>query len=122
MIGSSDRTTIVTYSVMFYYTPEFKAVTADIDGYIDQVIDETNQGYCNSKIPVRVKKFCLEEATLSDSKVNFQNFYNMKSPVSKLTNTADAAALLVNSWGYCGQANIGVIYFGSIYFSSILLT
>ena len=103
----SDRSTVVTYSVMFYYTPEFQAVTADIDGYIDQVIDETNQGYVNSKIPVRVKKFCSELATLSDSSVTFQNFYKMKSPVSKLTNTADAAALLVNTWNYCGQANIG---------------
>ena len=104
----SDRSTVVTYSVMFYYTPEFQAVTADIDGYIDQIIDETNQGYVNSKIPVRVTKFCSELATLSDSSATFQNFANMKSPVSKLTNTADAAALLVNSWSYCGQANIGL--------------
>ena len=29
---------------MFYYTPEFAAITEDIPGFIDQVIAETNQG------------------------------------------------------------------------------
>ena len=103
-----NKKTVVTFSVMFYYTPEFAVVTPDIEGYIDQLIDETNQGYVNSKIPVRVKKFCSEPATLSDSKVTFQSFCNMKGPMSKLTNTADAAALLVNKWNYCGQANMGI--------------
>ena len=55
--GIKDSTTIVTFSVMFYYTQEFEAVTADIEGFVDQIIDITNEGYINSKIPVRVKSF-----------------------------------------------------------------
>ena len=41
---------------MFYYTPDFAAITTDIAGFIDQVLDETNQGYENSGIPVRVTR------------------------------------------------------------------
>ena len=33
-----DNTTVVDYSVMVYYTPQFAAITADIPGYVDQVI------------------------------------------------------------------------------------
>ena len=32
-----DNTTKATYSVMFYFTPTFAALTTDIDGFIDQV-------------------------------------------------------------------------------------
>ena len=52
-----DSTTIVTYTVMFYYTADFASVTSDIPGFIDQVIAETNQGYINSQIPVRVARY-----------------------------------------------------------------
>ena len=48
--SSADTRTIVTYTVKVYYTPQFAATTADIDGFIDQVIQETNQGYINSQV------------------------------------------------------------------------
>ena len=51
--ATADTTTIVTFSLMFYYTQEFEAVTADIEGFVDQIIDITNEGFINSKIPVR---------------------------------------------------------------------
>merc|ERR1719175_494082 len=62
MRAADDTTTIVTYTVKIYYTKEFKAVTSDIDGFMDQVIQETNQGYINSKVPLRLKLLCHEEA------------------------------------------------------------
>lgn len=40
---------------MLWYTPEFAATFAtepDMDAFINLVIEETNQGYINSKIPV----------------------------------------------------------------------
>ena len=43
-LDAKDVTTVATYSIMFYYTPEFAAITEDIPGFIDQVIAETNQG------------------------------------------------------------------------------
>jgi len=65
--GKDDSTTVVTYSVMFYYTPEFAAVTEDIPLFVSQVIAETNQGYINSGIPVRVSSHCIAAATMHDN-------------------------------------------------------
>ena len=36
--GILDSTTIVTFSIKFYYTKEFAEVTDDIELYMDQVI------------------------------------------------------------------------------------
>ena len=104
---TTDTTTMVNYTVMFYYTPEFASITSDIPGYIDQVIAETNQGYANSQIPVRVEKFCIEAATIndmSDTSTFLSTFANMKGSASALRNTADAAALLALSFNSCGVA------------------
>ncbi len=49
-----DEKTKISFSVKFYYTPEFAASTADIDGYLDLVIAETNQGFANSGINLEV--------------------------------------------------------------------
>ena len=35
--SAEDNTTIVTYSVMFYYTPDFAALTPNIPDFVDQV-------------------------------------------------------------------------------------
>ena len=67
-----DNTTVVTFSLMFYYTPEFEAITADIEGFVDQIIDITNEGFINSEIPVRVRAFCIEKANLSDSSATLE--------------------------------------------------
>ena len=121
-----DRNEIATYSIMVYYTPEFAATTPNIEDFVDQVkistqihirstftfsqnvlqvIAETNQGYINSKIPVRVKAHCIEQATINDeqSASNIINkFSNMKGTSAALRNTADAAALLVQDFDSCG--------------------
>ena len=96
-----------TYSVMFYYTPEFAAATPNIEDFIDQVIAETNQGYVNSEIPVTVTKFCHEEATVHDTNSSsdlLDNFMNMKGSYEELRNTADTAALLALEFSGCGRA------------------
>ena len=45
---------MVNFSVKFYYTQEFAATTEDIDGFLDLVIAETNQGFANSGINLKV--------------------------------------------------------------------
>ena len=62
----SDNSALVQYTVMFYFTPDFAKITADIAGYVDQVLAETNQGYVNSEVPLRVSKYCIEPAGISD--------------------------------------------------------
>ena len=76
-----DRENIVTYTVMIYYTAAFAAITADIPGFVESVIDETNQGYINSEIPVRIALHCIEAATISEVQSGstfLSNFKNMK--------------------------------------------
>merc|ERR1719186_157041 len=105
--ATSDTTTIVTYTVKVYYTRQFQAATADIDGFLDQVIQETNQGYINSKVPLRVKLFCSELATINEinsSSQMLRKFEKMKGSFEALRGTADQAALLVNSLKGCGIA------------------
>ena len=83
---STDNTSLATLSVMVYYTPQvltvpaaphalshypqFAAVTADIGGYVDQVLAETNLGYINSGVALRVQRFCLELATINDTQLS----------------------------------------------------
>merc|ERR1712002_458421 len=104
--GRDDSTTVVTYSVMFYYTPEFKAVTDDIPLFVSQVIAETNQGYINSGIPLRVRSLCIKAATLHDNPnhITMFNQFSQYKPIDELRNSADAATLLVKKFDSCGVA------------------
>jgi len=102
-----DTTTIVTYSVKIYYTPTFARATADMDGYFEQVIQETNQGYINSKVPLRAKLCCSEQATFDDrsDKNALQTLYDfkaMKGSPKALRGSADTAALIVIDFDSCG--------------------
>jgi len=108
--GKSDPNTIVTYSVMFYYTPEFKNITEDIPSFVDQVIAETNQGYINSKLPLRVKKHCIapapagihDNSSSNTSSSKLLNQFRASMSIEELLNSADAAALLVEDFDSCG--------------------
>ena len=57
--GHADDTTIVTYSAMIYYTPEFDNLV-DVESYIGVMLSETNAGYINSEIPLRIELFCMD--------------------------------------------------------------
>ena len=64
---------------------------------MDQLIAETNQGYINSNIPIRVKIFCKEATTLNDeseSATLFTKYANYKGSSEALLGSSDAAALL----------------------------
>ena len=113
--GIDDDTTIVEYSVKLYYTKEFAAATDDIELYMDQVIAETNQGYINSNIPIRVKIFCIEATTLNDeteSATLFTKFANYKGSSEALLGSADAAALLFIKASSCGRGYLDSWKFG----------
>ena len=103
-----DNTTIVTYSVMIYYTKAFADITPDIEGYTDILISETNQGYINSKVPLRVKRHCLEQVLIPDgldAKVTLTKLQFMRSSIAEILQSADAAVLLVKS--ITGAAGVG---------------
>merc|ERR1712112_179533 len=104
--GRDDSTTVVTYSVMFYYTPEFASITDDIPLLVSLMIAETNQGYINSEIPLRVRAHCIAAATLHDHThyITMLNQFSQYKPIDELRNSADAAALLVKKFDSCGVA------------------
>ena len=79
--GKTDLLSIVEYTVTVYYTRYFvtqykqctnlnirevKKTTPDLETFIDQVIAETNDGYKNSGVPLRVKLHCLLESDIPD--------------------------------------------------------
>ena len=110
-----DTTTIVTYSVQLYYTKDFAAVTKDIKGWTDLVIDETNKGYINSKVPLRIKKHCMQQVSIADglSSYNTLNLLQtLKPSLAQVRNSADVAVLLVDTFSdpnACGRARLFAI-------------
>ena len=105
---ATDGTTMAEYSVMIYYTPQFARITKDIPGFLDQVVTETNLGYANSEIPLRIKIHCVEEATIDDDPDDgYEGISNsrrrvlaMKKDIAALRNTADTALVLFATLGH----------------------
>jgi len=90
-----DDTTIVEFSIMFYFTPDFEKFTADKEGYFDQQIAGINQAFINSQMPIRVRKFCSEIADVKNLESGgwLEKFRAFKGSDEALRNTADFAAL-----------------------------
>ena len=124
----NDNTTVVTYSVMIYYTQAFQdGIQSDLDCWLDNLFAVTNQGYINSKIPLRVTRFCTEKANIVNEKNKhmeglLEEFSSMKGDPSgvygsptNLRNTADVAHLLVSeaAGGDCGIAYGGTYRSGN---------
>ena len=82
-------------TVNIYYTPQFFESTPDIDGYVKQVIDKTNQGYINSAVLTRVKVFCTEMTTFHEKNNLKAQIYEFAVMKKDLLNSADAAVLFV---------------------------
>jgi len=106
--GINDQSTVVTYTVKIYYTQEFKDDTPDVPLFLDQVIAETNQGYIDSNIPIRVKQYgSAEMVTIkeSDSSTMLNALRNYKDSYCWVRRTADAAALISLTMDGCGRGN-----------------
>merc|ERR1712117_506841 len=102
--GKTDKTTMVTYTIKIYYTPEVRKSVKNIATMVENVVAQTNQGYENSKIPVRVKLHCMEETNVPEAQMNDLGVFNRyKGGGNNLRGSADAAALLItHSDQWCG--------------------
>jgi len=105
--GTKDKTTIVTYTIKVYYTPEVMKANKDVPTMVNNIIATTNQGYINSKIPIRLQLHCLEMTKMSEAQGmnDINKFSEHKGSVTKLRGSADTAALLIqknDQW--CGVA------------------
>merc|ERR1712223_2310966 len=117
-LGKMDQTTISNYSIMLYYTPEARAAVEtsgdDFKMFVNEMIDTTNQGYINSKIPIRAHLHCLEETPEPEAyftgnhatKHMLDVFRDYMGGGNNLRRSADIATLLVtdagpaSGWGY----------------------
>jgi len=110
-LGEADTDTIVTYTVMMWFTKEFSDLfetREDLDAFTDLIILETNEAYINGNMPVRVAKHCVEKhPTMTEEEISsstvLNNFWKSMS-LEDLRNSADAAALLVADLSGCGIA------------------
>ena len=106
--------TVTTYTVFFYYTPQFAAVTPDIMSWIEEVIADTNEGYDNSEIPLKAKYFCHRQIQIQEQDVSgytiLEKFENLGEKMGRgdgatnLRGSADIAVLLVVEFELCGKA------------------
>ena len=103
--GVDDQTTIVTYSVTFHVTKAFEASVGDVEAYVDILIEETNDGYINSGVPLRVAKHCIKISDLEEElSTEMLAKFRTSAPVSELLDSADIAFLLVKESSFCGVA------------------
>jgi len=117
----SDNSTVVTYTVKVYYTAAFAASTTDIEGFVDSAVAETNQGYINSQVPLRIKKHCTEQTTISDglsTSTSLDQLENLKPTFADVRGSADVAVLLVDTFDSpysCGRARLFAVPSGNTF-------
>merc|ERR1719187_409153 len=114
-MGEADRAREAVYSVTIYYTAEFKRSTKNVKAFANQVIAETNAGYINSKVPIRIKLHCLLESSIPDNrdpKVTLDRFAYSQGSSNNLRKSADTTVLLVKKFG--DEATCGMNYFDRI--------
>jgi hypothetical protein len=114
-LGRADSSGIAEYTVTVYYTSGVADSTQDIQTFVEQVIAETNEGYANSGVPMRVKLHCLLRTQIPDrldSKQTVRLLRHSQPDVDTVRRSADAAILLVQD--YNRGRSCGVAYFDSI--------
>jgi len=98
----------VTFSLKAYYTNQFAMVTEDIDLYFKSVIEFTNEGYKNSKIPIRIELACTEHLDFNDDEGPWK--FTSMATRDLVTGGADAAGIWVHDWRpikVCGLGHFG---------------
>jgi len=107
--GKTDYTTVVTYTIMLYYTPEARHSVDDMRTLAEDIIAKTNQGYMNSQIPLKAKLHCMEETKKPEAHFTkgsghmLDVFAMYLGGGNNLRRSADAAVLLVKDASpWCG--------------------
>eukprot|EP00092_Neocalanus_flemingeri_P030752 GFUD01033395.1.p1 GENE.GFUD01033395.1~~GFUD01033395.1.p1 ORF type:complete len:725 (+),score=108.76 GFUD01033395.1:33-2207(+) len=111
--GETDRTTMVTYSVMIWYTPQFRGIFSSngkMMAFVRLIFRETNEGYINSNIPLRVVMLDIQpHPTLNDiyDSNTMLDSFAASMPMADLLNSADSSALLIEDFDSCGISYLG---------------
>ena len=65
-LGREDNTSMVHVSVMIYYTRELKNIVTDPIMYIENLVQESNNVFENSEVPVRLQVHCKQELDIGE--------------------------------------------------------
>ena len=58
---------MTTVTAMFYYTPEFKFITPNLEEYFKKELNKLNKGYKNSGIPLKCSIKGTEKLNILES-------------------------------------------------------
>ena len=96
---AKDEGQKVTYSIMAYFTHEAAKIVEDIEGWLDLRLADVNQAYLNSKIPLRVERFCTEitSSTVNEKELDLEKIRHLKGDILRTKKTADAVVLFTYS-------------------------
>lgn len=119
---SHDKVKHVDYSLLVYITPEVQREVEDIRAWVDERLEEMNDAYRNSGIPLSVTLHCIQLAkpgvdeSLWYKEVVLWKFRNMNGiEPALLRQSADAAILVMNRMQGCGRAILGGIADGETF-------
>ena len=65
--GKEDLTTVVTVSVIVYYTQEFEAITPDVKGHVEHLIENINIIFLKSGILLKLSIHCILRTNLGEA-------------------------------------------------------
>ena len=109
--GETDRTTVVTFSIKVYVTPEVVAQYPNYTESVEYLIEILNKQYERSEIPIKAELHCIEVTQTSEAEGmnEFGRFTKYKGTVSELRGSADVATIfltqLVKPPGAAGAAH-----------------
>jgi len=107
--GETDLTTMATFSIKVYVTPEVVAQYPNYTESVEYLFEILNKQYKRSKIPIKAELHCIEETQTSEAEGmnNYKSFKKYKGTVSELRGSADVAALFLIKLVHAEEA-IGV--------------
>jgi len=127
-LGTRDTTTTKYISLMIWYTKQFfnKFDSKEsMDNYIRREILQTNQGYINSNVPMRVSEIGVKEHPTLQNEIfdatKMLPAFKSSMCSQELLNCADASILYVSNssfWGYASYNskrscdNFGIVKYG----------
>ena len=93
--GETDLTTIATYSIKVYVTPEVVAAYSNYTESVEYLLEIVNKQYKRSKIPIKAELHCIEETQTSEVEGmnEVEALAEYKENVTELRGSADVAAL-----------------------------
>ncbi|MEW6981513.1 M12 family metallo-peptidase [Colwelliaceae bacterium 6471] len=103
-----------TIRIMVHYTPSASAASGDINGLIDLAIAETNQGYANAGVTIRVElagKYQVNYTETGNFDTDLAHYRETNDGVMDGIHStrdqinADVGVLMINNGQYCGLAS-----------------